>query len=252
MMVLAVFGPRLAPQPASYVNIFEGNLPPSAHHLLGTDDMGMGYVSLILEGIRPTMIVTSLAAAVSVFIGMSIGVIAGLARGIVAEAMARLIDLVFALPSFVLALILATAFGAHPGLQGVAIGVAYWAAIARVVRGLSLRLRDGDLLTSARLAGGSRLYIIRLYLVPNLLPTLLVFFAFQMGAVLLLELLTYIAPSGSSQPLNTLAALVMGGMQNILSMQWQLWAPTTVYVLIILAAFWTGEGLESALNRHGG
>jgi ABC-type dipeptide/oligopeptide/nickel transport system permease subunit len=246
----AVWGPAIA-DPTLSVNVFHGLALPGWRwpEWLGTNNLGQSNVDLLLASVQPTVASAVLGAALGMVVALWVGVLAGLARGIVAEAAARAIDFAFAMPNFVIVVLLEVVLGASLPAQVLALGIVSWPGPARVIRGLALTLRDTELLESARMAGGTRLYMAWRYVGANILPTLWVFLAFQFGIVMGLSMFVAMTLPGSANLTPNLQELIANGVyDNLLVRQWVLWAPLGVFTLTVLAVIWVADGIERAVN----
>ena len=159
-LVVTVLGPVIAPHSpiAQTANVLAG---PSPAHIFGTDELGRDVFSRILSGAQITIPYSLLVVALAVLIGSVVGVIAGYFGGWVDEVLMRVVDLVFAFPSIILAMAIAAALGPSIGNAVVAVVVVSWPAYARVVRSLVIGAMHSDFVLAARLLGPSSLRAMR-------------------------------------------------------------------------------------------
>ena len=150
---------------------------PTAAHLFGTDDLGRDVASRVIYGARTSLAIGFGAALVAMAIGVPIGLVAGYFRGKLDVAIMALIDLFIALPGLVLALIITVMVG--PSLRNLILilGFVMWPAIARLVRGQALAVREALFVEAARSVGGRQSWIIRRHVWPSILPVVSAQFA---------------------------------------------------------------------------
>ncbi|MCY0878455.1 MAG: ABC transporter permease [Firmicutes bacterium] len=171
---MAIFGPIIYPhQPAIHPN--EIYLPPSWHHLLGTDYAGRNILPQIVLGARNVLFVAALAALFTVGIGTLIGLAAGYLGPIVDSILMRFTDMVLTIPSIVLILILAITIGmSNDVIMAGILSFAGWGGMARAIRSMVLSIRERSFVEVSQGLGMSRTYVIVKEILPNLLPYIVV------------------------------------------------------------------------------
>jgi peptide/nickel transport system permease protein len=169
VLVVAVLAPELAPHDPYRSGVAMLDLPSPAH-LLGTDDLGRDILSRVIYGARISLAIGFGGALVAMAIGVPIGVTAGYFRGRLDFVLVALIDLFIALPGLVLALIITVMVGPSVRNLVLALGFVMWPAIARLVRGQTLAIRQTVFVEAARAVGGSQSWIIRHHVWPSILP----------------------------------------------------------------------------------
>lgn len=149
-------------------------LPPSAAHLLGTDDLGRDELARIAYGARVSLQAGLLATALAMLVAVPIGMIAGYYRGIADTVITRLTDVLLAFPFLILAVGLAAILGASLHNVVLALGLAQLPGLIRVARGEALGLREQDFVAGAIADGATDATVLRRYLLPNAMSTLIV------------------------------------------------------------------------------
>lgn len=167
---MAVFADFIVPY-NPYEFSHDVNAPPSKEHLLGTNDAGQDIFSELIYGTRISLLVGFLAAFVSTFIGGSIGILAGYFKKLDGILM-RVTDVFLVIPSFPLMILLAAYLGPSINTVILVIGVLSWPYTARVIRSQVLSLRERTFVESAKVIGASDFYILRAYIIPNIMPLL--------------------------------------------------------------------------------
>lgn len=191
-VVLAIVGPYVAPYNPSSTNFTPG-LHPDAAHWFGTTLLGQDVLSQVLVGARPTLVVGFVAGAIATGLSMVIGVTAGYIGGATDEGLSLASNVFLAIPGLPLLIVIDTYLpqGARSNtiLIGAVIALTGWAWGARVLRALTLSLRNRDFVEASRIIGESRWRIIFVEVVPNLLAVLASSFLFT----LLYSIGTYVA-----------------------------------------------------------
>jgi peptide/nickel transport system permease protein len=169
-------------------SVLNSSLPiGSSGHLLGTDADGNDIFSRLLYGGRVSLEVGAATQVIGLALGALIGMVAGFSRGLLAAALMRVLDVLIAFPSLVLALAIAEGLG--PGELHVIWALSFYSvpAFARLARAGTLRLRDQNFMLAAALSGTPRWRIALLHLFPNLLPQLLTFACLGAGVAIIQE-----------------------------------------------------------------
>jgi peptide/nickel transport system permease protein len=169
-VLLAVFGPLLAPQDPDASNLIDQFVGPAAGHPLGFDSQGRDLLSRILTGARTSMAGPFLVVVVSMGAGTVLAIAAAWAGGWVDAVISTVLDILFAFPAILLGVLAAAVFGAGLTAPTLALGIAYTPYIARVLRGAALRERAREYIAACEVQGLSAPAICARHLAPNLLP----------------------------------------------------------------------------------
>ena len=175
---VAIFAPFLAPDNPRAQNlslISNGCCPgPSAHHLLGVDDLGRDELSRILYGARLSLLIGIVSVTVGLSVGITLGAISGFVGGWVDGTLMRFVDIMLAIPGFLMAIGIVALLG--PGLLQVmiAIGIVNIPIFTRLLRGSVLAQRDNDFVLAARAVGVRRRKILLSHVLPNSISVVIV------------------------------------------------------------------------------
>jgi ABC-type dipeptide/oligopeptide/nickel transport system permease subunit len=177
IVIVGVFAPFLAPYPYNKNNLDHSLEPPSAAYPLGTDELGRDMLSRIMFAARPMLLVGILTQVAAVLIGVPLGILAGYAGGVFDWVVTRLIDFFSALPWYLVVLYLVMLL--RPSLENLilAMAITSWVGPCRVVRGLTLSVREQDYVEAARALGIPRRRILANHVLPQAAPLLLWSFA---------------------------------------------------------------------------
>jgi peptide/nickel transport system permease protein len=169
-VLLAAFGPLLAPHDPNAASLGNAYVGPGPGHPLGYDSQGRDLLSRLLTGARTSMAGPFLVVAMSMIAGSVLAVAAAWAGRWVDATISTVLDILFAFPAILLAVLAAAVFGAGLTAPTLALAIAYTPYIARVLRGAALRERARDYVAACEVQGLSAVAICARHLVPNLMP----------------------------------------------------------------------------------
>jgi len=251
LLVMAVFGSRVAPYPAQgegASDVAARMLPPSAAHLFGTDQLGRDILSRVIVGARGAVAVSLLVVGLAAGFGMPLGAIAGYRRGRTDAVIMRLTDLFLAFPPLLLAMAIVAALG--PGLDHVAIALAisWWPWYARLARGTAASLRELPYVEAARSAGLPDRTILVRHIVPNSITPILVQATIDIGTVILAAGSLAFLGLGASPPAPDWGLMVSEGRTFILDQWWLATFPGLAIFVVVLAVNILGDLLRDLLD----
>ena len=245
---LALAAPLITSYDPIAQNLSESLLPPSAHHLLGTDQLGRDTFTRLLYGLRLDLRIALIAVLLPFVLGTVLGSLAGYFGGWVDTTIMRLVDIVVAFPFYVL--IIALVFVLGPGERSIylAITVVGWVAYARIIRGEILVAKRQDYVTAARSGGLSSVRIMRRHLLPNVISQ---GYTYAMSDIvqdiLAIVTLGYFG-LGIPPPTAEWGSMINGG-QNFLTTHWELTTfPGLAVILVGLGLSLIGDGLADILR----
>ncbi|MFL5980125.1 MAG: ABC transporter permease [Gaiellaceae bacterium] len=211
-LVVAIFAPYVAPHDP-LAQAFAPSQSPSGAHLFGTDELGRDVLSRVIYGSRISVPIALLLVTLAAVIGGMLGALAGYFRGRVDGAAMRVVDLVFAFPPIILAMVVAAVLGRGLQNAALAIVVVAWPSYARVVRGLVLSVGDSEYVESARLLGSSARRTLFRDVMPNVAGPVLVLATLDLAnAILLLAGLSFLG-LGAQPPDAEWGSMVAEGAQ---------------------------------------
>lgn len=254
VVVLAVFGPWIAPYPAQgegASDVASRMLPPSPEHLFGTDGLGRDVLSRVIMGARPAMAVSLLVVGLAMLIGVPLGAIAGYRRGRLDALIMRTTDLFLAFPPLLLAMAIVAALG--PGLEhaALALTIAWWPWYARLARGTAASLRERTFVQAARSIGIRDAMILRRHIVPNALTPILVQGTIDVGTVILAAGSLAFLGLGAAPPTPDWGLMVAEGRTYVLDQWWLSTFPGLAIFVSVLAFNLVGDLLVDLLDPRG-
>jgi peptide/nickel transport system permease protein len=222
-------------------------LPVSAEHWFGTDGGGKDLFSQVLVGARTTLYVALLAAAIAAVIGLALGALSAAAPRVVGESIAHLVDILIALPTLILALVLVAALEGSVWTVSLAIGIGSGVVLARVVRAEISRVLTQDYIVAAAASGSSTWRTLFRHVLPNVAPVVIVQLSLVAALAVLAEAtLSYLGLTPVSTPS---WGRMLEGLQESASVHpWAIVFPGLAVVLATLGFNLLGDGLRDAID----
>lgn len=220
---------------------------PSGAHWFGTDELGRDVFSRVIHASRVSLPLGFLLVVIAVSIGCLVGAVAGFFGGWVDSLLMRLVDIVFAFPAIILAMVVTAVLG--PSLQNAVLALALvtWPTYARVVRGLVLSAGRAEYVQSVRLLGASSTRALRKDVAPNVVGPVLVLATLDIGnAILLLAGLSFLG-LGAQPPSPEWGAMVSEGTANFQAW-WIGTFPGLAMFSVVLAFNFIGDSLRDAID----
>ncbi len=245
-----VFGPMLLPHAFDSADWDAMSQPPTLHnwHLFGTDDSGRDLLVRTLIGGRISLLVGLMATLSSVSLGIAWGATAGFLGGRVDALMMRIVDMMYAVPYLLIAILLVTLLGRAFYLVVITITVFSWMDMARVVRGQTLSLRSKEFVEAARAIGVPKRRIIFQHIVPNLLGIVVIYTTVTVPGVILTESVLSFLGLGIQEPMTSWGVLIHDGAQVMEISPWILIFPGLMLSAALYCFNYIGDGLRDALD----
>ena len=245
-----VFGPMLLPNAFDSVDWNLMSAPPTraGWHLFGTDDLGRDLLVRTLIGGRISLLVGLLGTLVAVCIGVVWGATAGFVGGRVDGVMMRIVDMAFAVPYLLIAILVVTVFGRDILLVVGAIAAFSWLDMARVVRGQTLSIKSREFVEAARAIGVPTWRIIFQHVVPNLLGVVVIYTSILVPGVILTESVLSFLGLGVQEPMTSWGVLIHDGAAVMAATPWMILFPAGALSITLYCANFIGDGLRDALD----
>ncbi|HET7488147.1 MAG TPA: nickel transporter permease [Acidimicrobiales bacterium] len=248
LVLSALFAPVLAPHDPNAVDVTRRFAAPSREFPLGTDNLGRDVLSRLLYGGRLSIGATLVATFAVSCIGILVGMVAGYALGVADAVCSRLIEVLLALPPFLLALAVTGVLG--PGLRNVVLSVVlvWWAGYARLVRGFVMAETGRGYVEAARAIGAPSRRVLARHVLPNIMAPLVVLTTLDMGAVLLgLSSLSFLG-LGVRPPTAEWGSMLAEGKTYLGPAPNMMLYPGIAIFLMVLGFNLLGDGLRDALD----
>jgi peptide/nickel transport system permease protein len=223
-------------------------LPPSAEHLMGTDEFGRDVLSRVIHGSRISVYVGVVSVGLSVIIGVFIGSIAGYYGGWIDHALTTIADLTWSLPEILVALLLVAIIGAGVECVIAAIGLTYWAQYARLIRGQILMLKNEVYIEATRSLGANDFNILFKHLFPNAIGPVVVAATIGIGQAIVLEATLGFLGLGAQPPLPSWGAMMSSGTAYLFISPWVIIFPGLAMMITVLGFNLFGDALVDLLD----
>jgi peptide/nickel transport system permease protein len=215
--------------------------------LLGTDYIGRDVLAEIIHGGKATLAVGAVAALATTILGTLFGALAGYYGGRVDTALMRVTELFQVMPAILLAMVIVALFTPTLLTIALAIGLASWPGVARLVRGEFLRIKKEEFILAARSIGTGESYLIWRVILPNAIPTLLVAATMNIGTAILFEAaLSYLGLGDPS--VMSWGLIISNNREYVFDCWWAIGIPGLAIFLTVLSISLIGDGLTDALN----
>lgn len=226
------------------------NKAPCSGHPLGTDDVGRDLFARLLYGGRISLFVGIMSTIISVLIGIPLGLIAGYFRGIAETVIMRVADAFMSFPTMVLILVLVAVFGPSILTVTVVIGVLGWTAIAKLIYGNVLSIREREYIQATKAIGMSTPKILLSEVLPNAIPPVWANISFRVAGAILTESSLSFLGMGVQTPQASWGNIIFAA-QNLLVLTarpW-VWFPPGICIILVVVGFnFIGEGVRDALD----
>ena len=217
-------------------------------HYWGTDEAGRDLLVRCLIGGRISLMVGILATIASVTLGIAWGAVAGFMGGKVDAIMMRIVDMMYAIPYLLIAILLVTILGREFYLVVITITAFSWMDMARIVRGQTLSLRSREYVEAARSIGVSTTRIITSHIVPNLLGIVVIYTTVTVPGVILTESVLSFLGLGIQEPMTSWGVLIQDGTKVMDVSPWILLFPGALLSITLYCFNFIGDGLRDALD----
>jgi oligopeptide transport system permease protein len=250
IILLALIGPLLSPISYSDQDLLQTNRPPSMEHLFGTDSLGRDLLIRVLYGARISLTIGIVASLINLTIGVIYGGLAGFYGGLIDRVMMNIVDILYGIPVLLYVILFMVIL--KPGLTNIfiALGVAYWLGMARIVRGQVLLLKEQEYVLAARTMGASTGRILFRHLIPNSMGPIIITVTLAIPEAIFTEAFLSFIGLGVAAPLASWGVLASDGVTSLQSYPFQLFFPALAISITMLAFNFLGDGLRDALDPH--
>ncbi|MGW4746576.1 ABC transporter permease [Streptomyces sp. NPDC004290] len=251
LVLVAVLAPVLAPYDPEALDLSASLVGTTGDHPLGTDQSGRDVLSRLLHGARTGLLGPLLVVAVSTLLGTVLGVLAAWRGGWVDTALSRSMDMVFAIPGLLLAILLVSVVGSGLTAPVIAMSVAYTPYVGRLVRSIARQEKARPYIEAYRVQGWSGWTVCVRHLLPNIAPTVFAQSAMNFGYALMdLAALSFLG-FGVQPPAADWGAMINEGQAAVLQgAMLPALAPSVCIVLAVVAFGIVGEGLADRIAKR--
>jgi len=250
LILAAIFAGLLAPYPEDTFKIHPASRlnAPSPKYLLGTDHMGRDILSRLLFGARVTLIISIIAVATSLLIGVPLGLVAGYFENWISELIMRIADIFLSIPQVILAIFLAQTLG--PSIPNVilALSITYWPWFTRIVFAEARVLTKSIFIKATEALGANHLRTIVLHILPNVSSPIIVRSSIGMGYTILTAAVLGFLGVGAQPPTPEWGVTIAESRQYLPEAWWYATFPGLAIFLVVLGFNMFGDGLRDILD----
>lgn len=250
LVSISILAPFIAPHDplkADMANSLKGS---SDIFLIGTDQLGRDLLSRILYGALNSLKMTFILVIIVFIVGTTLGTLAGYFGGIVDVIIMRFCDVFLSFPGIIFAIAIAGVLGPSSINTIVALAVVNWAKYARVSRGLAMSIRKKDYIKAAKMGGARQYQIILKYVLPNIIPSLIVMAAMDIGSMLLeISSLSFLG-LGAQPPTPEWGYMINEGRAYIQTAPWLMIYPGIAMFITVTVFNLLGEGIRDILDPN--
>ena len=254
LVLAAIFAPVISEHEPLDGNLRERIVPPwgaeegTTNHIFGTDHVGRDIFSRVVHGSRVSLMVAAVALVTGTIVGTLLGLIAGYFGGIIDEIIMRIVDIWFAFPFLMIALLIAAVVG-----QGIStimglLVLLVWSSYVRYVRAEVLTLRERDYVALARVAGASTVRILLKHLLPGVTNTVVVVATLRAGQLILAEASLSFLGAGIPPPTPTLGSMIADGRDYLRDAWWISVYPGITIFLMVMSLNFLGDWLRDRID----
>ncbi len=244
VIVMAIFAPYIAPYNPTAIST-DTFSPPCWKHIMGTNRLGQDVFSRIVWGSRVILYVVVLATLLSMILGIPSGLISGYYGGKIDRLLSIFMDSIYAFPALILAIVIAVVLGPSPVNAAIAIAFVYVPTYFRMVRGQTLSLKSQLFVEAAKAIGARDRDVMFKYILPNLIPTIMVVFSLSVADAILTEAgLSFLGLSVTPPTPDWGYDLRVGQAFFLDGYWWLAFFPGLMIMLLAMAFALIGEGLN--------
>jgi peptide/nickel transport system permease protein len=251
MFLFAFFGPYLSKWTYSELDVSASLSAPSTTHWFGTNELGQDMYAQAMRGLQKSLLIGVLGALLATTIAAILGSLAGYFGSASDRLVVVVIDLLLILPGFLIIAVLSPLFRGKTWLIFVVLlAVFQWMLTARVVRGLTLSLKEREFVKAARFMGVGRWKIIFRHILPNMASFLIIDATLNVSGLILAEVALSFFGFGIRPPDVSLGTLIQQGVTSYNTFWWLFYIPAGLVVVLSLAVNLVGDGLRDALDPN--
>ena len=251
LFLLAYLSPFFAPWQYNELDTRSFLSPPSSTHWFGTTQTGFDMFALTMRGLQKSLVIGLLGAIISTALAAVVGAFSGYFGGTLNAVLLTIVDLLLVLPAFLIIAILSPLFRDHTWIVFVFLLAGFqWMITARIVRGLTLSLKEREFVKAAHFMGVPGWRIILRHILPNMASFLIIDATVNVSALILAEVGLSFFGFGVQPPDVSLGTLIGDHAGAALAYPWEFYFPSGFLVLLILSINLVGDGLRDALDPN--
>lgn len=250
LVSISILAPYIAPHDPLKTDMANSLKGSSDIFLIGTDQLGRDLLSRILYGALNSLKMTFILVIIVFIVGTLVGALAGYFGGITDAVIMRFCDIFLAFPGIIFAIAIAGVLGSSSINTIIALAVVNWAKYARVSRGLAMSIRKKDYIKAAKMGGARQYQIILRYVLPNIIPSIIVMAAMDIGSMLLeISSLSFLG-LGAQPPTPEWGYMINEGRAYIQTAPWLMIYPGIAMFITVTVFNLLGEGIRDILDPN--
>lgn len=250
-LLMAIFGPLIAPYKYSDQNLTHRLQPPSREHWFGTDQFGRDIFSRILTGSRDVFTIAGSGTLLAVFLGLALGLFSAYLGGLTDEIIMRFMDVLLSIPPLLLAMIILGTVGPSRVNVVLVVGFLYIPMVSRVVRSVVLDVKTREFVEAAKMRGESNAYILVREILPNVLPPLAVEASMRFSYSIFLVASLGFLGLGIQPPSPDWGMMVSEARTWFNQAPWVLFYPAGAIAVLVVGVAFMSDGLRRILLPGG-
>lgn len=252
MILVALFAHKFAPNDPLQLNYDQILQPESLKYPMGTDALGRCIFSRILYGGKSSLILVFVIVAIVSTMGTIIGILSAMMGGVVDSVIMRIIDMLLAFPMMIILIAIVTFLGV--GVLNILLAMMFmgWVSYARLSRGITLSILNSEYMQEARLGGASQVKLIRSYIMPNVIPHMIVMITQNIGDTLLMLASLSLLGLGAQPPTSEWGYMLSEGKSFMQNAPWTLFYPGGVILINVIIFNLLGDSVRDILDPKQG
>ena len=248
VLLIAIFGPWFTTYDPTEVDMLSVWAAPGADHLLGGDAVGRDILARLILGARVSLLIAASVLAITMTVGITLGMCAGYFGGWIDTVIMRAVDLVFAFPEIIFAILIAAMLGAGTLTVIIALSLVWWPGIARLARSLVLTLRS-EMYVEAAVASGTRAHRILIdHFLPNIVAPLIVRASIGVGFIIMAEATLSFLGIGVQEPEPTWGSMIRDGLPALRTDPYLALFASAALGITLVGFNLLGDGLRDILD----
>src|SRR5215218_951398 len=250
IVLVLLLTPWIAPYPPDAQDLANRLAPPSADHLLGTDQLGRDVLSRLMYGGRFSMTIAAIATVISGVLGTVLGIVCARVRGPLDEIVMRMTDVLLAFPEMIVAMFLVAILGPGYSTLVLALVIGGWTPFARLARGLAMEISSRDFIEAADALGFSRRFIMFRHILPNALSPIMAHASLRFGHKLITVGALSFLGLGVQPPASDWGSMLADGQPYMTRAPGLVLYPGLAIFISALAVTLIGQGLNARRSRQ--
>ena len=248
LVLIAILASLLSPHDPFEQKLENRLLNPCFEYPFGTDNLGRCIFSRLIFGTRYSLAIGVVVVGITASVGTTLGIVSGYSRGIIDETLMRIVDIVLAFPGIILALVIAGILGPSFLNVVIAISLTHWPAYTRLVRGITLSLREKEFIEGARALRASNIYIMRRHILPNCINPIIVLATLDIAHAIIFATGLSFLGLGIQPPTPEWGSMLKAGIPYFRISPHLTFFPGTAIMVTVMAFNFLGDGLRDMID----